>query len=665
MSVALGAPGVYFAPQTPPRVLGAEAMDVVAFVGVAPRGPAWEPVDDSTLAEQGVPRARSVAVAVDSWDDYQERFGGFEGPGLLPHAVATFFEQGGRRAYVVRIVHDELDRTGVEPVPLGCARYEVPSTLVPLGSPAIALRARNEGRWGNALSATFSFSAVPLAVRDAEPYVLVLDRQADAPAGALLRLTAVDGTKVLRSVLSRRSRGRRDGGERDVVVTLDGPVGGVPPARVERVDPVLSVVDGDPARARLETFAGLGLRPGHPRWVGDVLRDESALVELEGAPLGIDLTDPTLPDVEVSADPDHIGEDRWHLVAPEDVFGSLLLGGDAGTEGLDALVDAAEVASIVVADLYSPGEVVLDPPVVEPATFAGPEFGPCVVLPEVRHAPPERDRGLDGLRLDPTVPEELERIVALQQEVVRVGEALRAVAMLDVPPGLHQRGVLRWRSKFDSSYAAAYHPWLRRPTSWPDGKLRAINPAAVAAGIVARTERRFGVPHGPANEPAARIVDVLDRVDRARHDELHASGIDVFRVEPDAVWLTAARTLAADRSWRQLSVRRLVSLIERSVEHQLQWTVFEPNGTPLRSSVERLVDQLLGGLFLTGAFAGATPAESYFLRVAEDLHTVTLESDAGLMVCEIGVAPSEPLEFIVVRVDRDADGTLRAGVARG
>ena len=96
----LGAPGVYYAVAAPTRRLAAEPMDVAAFVGVAPRGPAWVRIDDPLLVS-GVPeraRARSVAVPVDSWDDYVERFGAFEAPGLLPHAVAAFFAQGGRRA---------------------------------------------------------------------------------------------------------------------------------------------------------------------------------------------------------------------------------------------------------------------------------------------------------------------------------------------------------------------------------------------------------------------------------------------------------------------------------------------------------------------------------------------------------------------------------------
>ena len=90
-------------------------MDVCAFVGVAPRGPVRVPVideqwrDDRPCVEPERPRRRTVAVAVESFDEYRRLFGGFEGPGLLPYAVASFFEQGGRRAYIARIVHEYGD----------------------------------------------------------------------------------------------------------------------------------------------------------------------------------------------------------------------------------------------------------------------------------------------------------------------------------------------------------------------------------------------------------------------------------------------------------------------------------------------------------------------------------------------------------------------------
>ena len=51
------------------------------------------------------------------------------------------------------------------------------------------------------------------------------------------------------------------------------------------------------------------------------------------------------------------------------------------------------------------------------------------------------------------------------------------------------------------------------------------------------------------------------------------------------------------------------------VLRQLGWTVFEPAGDPLRAGIRRHLDQLLGELFDAGAFAGGTPAESWFVDV--------------------------------------------------
>ena len=236
-------------------------------------------------------------------------------------------------------------------------------------------------------------------------------------------------------------------------------------------------------------------------------------------------------------------------------------------------------------------------------------------------------------------------------------EMLSAVALLDVPPGLTQRAILQWRASFASSGAAAYHPWLRVPLGSAGSPLVPVNPSAFAAGVIARTELLHGVPHGPANELVTGAVDVTDRVDPARHAVLHQSGVDVYLLRTDGVWLTGARTLSRDPSWRQLNVRRVVSLVERTILSELAWTVFEPNDRQVRSTLELLLGQLLRQLFAQGAFAGATPAESYFVRTASDA-VLPREADAGQLVCEIGLAVAEPLEFILVTISRDAQGAL-------
>ncbi len=186
-------------------------MDVCAFVGVAPRGPARIPVLAAPWAPRpaldGATGTRSVAVPVESWSEYRRLYGAFEGPGLLPYAVASFFENGGARAYIVRIVHDyrQADGTsdaaenarGIASAPLAGLRASAAG-----GDTEIWLRARDEGAWGNALRATLSFRTRPLAI-PASAFTatgVVFERGVQIVAGALLRLEQPGGARALARV---------------------------------------------------------------------------------------------------------------------------------------------------------------------------------------------------------------------------------------------------------------------------------------------------------------------------------------------------------------------------------------------------------------------------------------------------------------------------------
>jgi phage tail sheath protein FI len=270
------------------------------------------------------------------------------------------------------------------------------------------------------------------------------------------------------------------------------------------------------------------------------------------------------------------------------------------------------------------------------------------------------DPGLLGLRLDPTVPQDRARIVTLQQAVVAAAERLGLVALLDVPPGLRPAQVLAWRSAFDSSWAAAWHGWLRTPVG---DTLVTVPPTGNAAGLIAATEISRGLPTGPALTTLAGVVAVAEGVgavagtlDPQQLGELHRAGINMALPDRDGVVFTAARTLSGDPQWRQLTARRVLTMIERSVRSGLGWAAFEPNDTTLRTRIATAVDVLLRELFSAGAFAGAGPAESFFVRTTTP-GAVGAPGEADL-VCEIGVAPSEPTEFLLVRVLRTDDGTL-------
>jgi uncharacterized protein len=646
--VTLGPPGVYFAPVAPatPR-LTVEPMDVAGFVGVAPRGPAWELVDDPTLGEQGAFRARSVAVPLDRWDDYLELFGGFEGPGLLPYAVAAYFAQGGRRAYVVRIV---TAADGQE-APAGCAVYRLQ-----IGSPPLRLRARNEGAWGNRLVIAMTFTRRPFQASGLSADKILLGPGSVVPAGTTLRISTPGQDAALRVVSAVTRTGRRADPGYDVVAALDRPAPVTAASTFEVVEAELAIDDQDPVRPRQERHTALGLGPAHPRFLADVLTAGSRLVEAVTGGTWALLPDASLPSLDAKRVED--GEDRWGSVTLADIFPR---GNEPpGTGGADAIRSAPEVATVVVPDLYAPAAAAPEQEPGAPAA-SSPRFEVCAPRPPapatVAPAGP-----LTGLWLNPSDSDDLARIVDQQRQLVQLAEDLQVVTLLDVPPGLRPAQVPHWRSQFDSAYAAGYHPWLRGVD--PRNVLSQVPPSAVAAGLIARCELREGISRGPANEVAGGIVDVADLVDDAQHAALHRLGVDVFRMQPDGVYLTSARTLSMDPAWRQLSVRRLLLLIERAVQRQLQWTVFEPNDQQLREALRQQLDALLATLFADGCFAGATPQDSWFVHVASGA-LLAAEADSGQLIAEVGVAPSAPIEFIVVRVAIQAEGAIKTTVTTG
>lgn len=657
----LGAPGLYWPPPDPVRALTGQRMDVCAFVGVAPRGPArvpeflssWQTVPAMYL---GTP-ARSVATVVESWTEYERRYGSFEGPGLLPYAVASFFENGGVRAHIVRIVHDYEDPADNA---LGVARAFVPGlqARAASGNFDIKLRARDEGVWGNSLRATITFRVKPLAV-PASAFTqkgLVFERGLDIVAGSTLRLHHASGLPTIvhvartweewhpaRSVMQRHA-------------LFETPV--FPPIlSAELVEGALDVSD---TMGREERHERLGFSTMHPRWLARALVEESQLLfpddtdDLNASWHDRDLViDPSLP--AYVAEQFAGGLDRFRDIVPQDFFDERWTPDGERGDGVHAVAAAQDVALLVAPDLYSPGAL----PSIEDVrdeSGAGADFCDCDdTTPE---PPAILVDDLDGLMLDPAT--DLDEIIALQRRLVELADSLESfVVLLDAPPGLNQRSLLRWREQIHSMYAAAYHPWLRVARAedrrrWP---VR-INPSGVAAGIIARRELAKGVQYGPANEIAAGVFDVTDVVTPARHDELHPNAINVYLKERDGIRLTSARTLSADPRYRQLSVRRLMTMLRRVLYRQMQWVVFEPNTSQLRGDIRNQLDAFLRQLFAANAFAGARPEDAFFVRCDDELNSQAI-IDQGQLLAYVGVAPAEPLEFLMLRIARGGDATLR------
>jgi uncharacterized protein len=112
---------------------------------------------------------------------------------------------------------------------------------------------------------------------------------------------------------------------------------------------------------------------------------------------------------------------------------------------------------------------------------------------------------------------------------------------------------------------------------------------------------------------------------------------------------TAGRPSASNADWKYVPVRRQLIFIERSIDRDLQWVVFEPNAPPLWAAVRRSITNFLTDLWRSGALKGSTPEQAFFVRC--DRTTMTqADLDNGRLIIVIGVAPVRPAEFVIIRI---------------
>jgi uncharacterized protein len=173
---------------------------------------------------------------------------------------------------------------------------------------------------------------------------------------------------------------------------------------------------------------------------------------------------------------------------------------------------------------------------------------------------------------------------------------------------------------------------------------------------MAATNLRRGVFVVPANVPLQWLQSLSMAVDDERHGLLNSLGINVLRAEPGrGLRLLGARTVSSDTDWRFVNVRRLMCMIEKAIDASIQWAVFEPNDWRTRTKLGLVIGSFLQALYDRGAMVGATPDQAFFVRCDEGNNPPAVR-ERGELHIDIGVAPTSPFEFIVLRVGRDANG---------
>lgn len=223
-------------------------------------------------------------------------------------------------------------------------------------------------------------------------------------------------------------------------------------------------------------------------------------------------------------------------------------------------------------------------------------------------------------------------------------------AVLDIPRDSKKiDDVMAQRSIFDSSYAALYHPWLEIFDPL-DKKNIAIPPSGSVIGIYARSDNSRGVHKAPANEVIRACVGLDCMYNKGEQDILNPKGVNLIRSFPgQGIRVWGARTVSSNSLWKYVNVRRLFIYLEESIKANTNWVVFEPNDELLWVRVKRTIDVFLNTVWRSGALAGGSPAEAFFVNVGRETMTQD-DIDNGRLICVIGIAPVKPAEFVIFRI---------------
>lgn len=231
------------------------------------------------------------------------------------------------------------------------------------------------------------------------------------------------------------------------------------------------------------------------------------------------------------------------------------------------------------------------------------------------------------------------------------------MVVLDPPPDcVKPQQVAQWLNVFNrrSMFGALYYPWIKVPNPRNGGRPILVPPCGHMLGVWSRNDETRGVYKAPANETPRGVIGLAYDCNFREQELLNPLGINCIRTFPNrGIKIWGARTLVEPEQteWRYISVRRLISYIEKSIELGTQWVVFEPNDENLWSRVRRTVSNFLERLWREGALFGASPEQAFYVKCDGDLNTPD-SMILGRLYVEVGVCPVRPAEFVIFRVSQ-------------
>lgn len=619
MATAYYSPGVYIEEvDKGPKPIQGVSTSITAFVGIT---------EKAELVEEDAYTTRSLlseAKLITNWTQYENHFGGFHEKGYLPYAVRGFFDNGGGTAWVVSIhaLHAHAAQALIY--------AENPRDKAKPGLPSLLIHAREPGPLGETIKVSI--------LRNGSTPAADSKGDGTAPKGK--------GGKPTESAPAGPS-----GAEAGPTAEAGGSAGAAsstppknPPPTGQASKPPLAE---DQFVLRVEM---------------DGQEAKEYTVRLDDLPLWSDRPAQT----EANHHYDYVKV--WSLNKPKSA--KLAERMPKATDPLQLLGGAAKFDLTSLPEANDRDLLNGSPTLAQEADVLSRNAVPLFNGNPTRRKGAGALEALDNLNLI-CAPDLVflhkegviddQQLISVQKNLLTFCQKTQyRFAILDAPYSKKlPEDILAWKqntdqANFDSMHGALYYPWLKI-TDPLTGRSKEIPPSGHMAGIYARSDTTRGVHKAPANEQVmGPVTSVTINVTKGEQDLLNPVGINCIRAFPGRgirVW--GARTLTSDPAWRYINVRRIFNYVEESVERSTQWVVFEPNDYFLWARVRRDITAFLRTVWVSGALFGRSAEEAFYVKCDEELNPQEIR-DQGIMICEIGLAPVKPAEFVVFRFSQYA-----------
>lgn len=246
-------------------------------------------------------------------------------------------------------------------------------------------------------------------------------------------------------------------------------------------------------------------------------------------------------------------------------------------------------------------------------------------------------------------------------------------AILDAPKGLTASQILEYRENdlgVDSYWGALYYPHIKvqDPTRPGQNATITIPPCGHVAGLFAKVDSIPAPEGGVSSAPAGLskfgaltgLVGLEKIVSDAEQEDLNPAGVNCIRLLDvptggKGVFVFGARTLSSLPQYLYVPLRRTMNFIQETIKLSSKQYLFQKNNPTLWATLSGNIEAFLTTMWNQGQLAGSNVKDAFYVKIDASTNSQQ-DINQGILKGEIGVAFLRPAEFIVFTFTQTQSG---------